>query len=134
MESVSEYRCRRCGNILPGDRPPGDLCQECRSSSPSEAVPPPEMATQTLAASSSSELPGRIGPYKVLGLLGEGGMGAVYLVEQEKPIRRKVALKVRHQDAWQPACVTERSLRLVRSPQPRAWLLRSPQDRRQEMP
>lgn len=36
----------------------------------------------------------KIGPYKILGLLGEGGMGTVYVAEQSEPIRRKVALKV----------------------------------------
>ena len=38
-------------------------------------------------------MPERIGPYRVIGLLGEGGMGKVYEAEQEQP-RRKVALKV----------------------------------------
>ncbi|MGH9660283.1 MAG: serine/threonine-protein kinase, partial [Bryobacteraceae bacterium] len=38
-------------------------------------------------------LPATIGRYRVLGLIGEGGMGAVYEAEQEQP-RRTVALKV----------------------------------------
>jgi serine/threonine protein kinase/tetratricopeptide (TPR) repeat protein len=36
----------------------------------------------------------RIGPYKLLQAIGEGGMGAVYLAEQEQPVRRRVALKI----------------------------------------
>ncbi|HSU54170.1 MAG TPA: serine/threonine-protein kinase [Candidatus Dormibacteraeota bacterium] len=35
-----------------------------------------------------------IGSYKLLQALGEGGCGAVYLAEQEKPVHRTVALKV----------------------------------------
>jgi serine/threonine protein kinase/tetratricopeptide (TPR) repeat protein len=35
-----------------------------------------------------------IGPYKLLERIGEGGFGVVYMAEQEKPVRRKVALKV----------------------------------------
>jgi serine/threonine protein kinase/tetratricopeptide (TPR) repeat protein len=35
-----------------------------------------------------------IGPYKRLRKIGEGGMGVVYMAEQETPIRRQVALKV----------------------------------------
>src|SRR4030095_14712402 len=36
----------------------------------------------------------RIGPYKLLQKLGEGGGGVVYMAEQEQPIRRRVALKI----------------------------------------
>jgi len=36
----------------------------------------------------------RIGPYKLLQKLGEGGMGTVYMAEQETPVRRRVALKI----------------------------------------
>src|SRR5712692_3241288 len=36
----------------------------------------------------------RIGPYKLLQRLGEGGMGSVWMAEQTGPVRRKVALKV----------------------------------------
>ncbi|HBE69419.1 MAG TPA: hypothetical protein DDW52_14840 [Planctomycetaceae bacterium] len=35
-----------------------------------------------------------IGPYKLREQIGEGGMGVVYVAEQSKPVRRKVALKV----------------------------------------
>jgi eukaryotic-like serine/threonine-protein kinase len=37
---------------------------------------------------------GRVGPYKLLQKLGEGGMGAVYVAEQTEPVKRRVALKV----------------------------------------
>lgn len=36
----------------------------------------------------------RIGPYKLLQYLGEGGMGTVFLAEQSQPVRRMVALKI----------------------------------------
>jgi serine/threonine protein kinase len=42
-----------------------------------------------------SEGPGsRIGAYKLLELIGEGGFGSVFMAEQEHPIRRRVAIKV----------------------------------------
>lgn len=42
-----------------------------------------------------SEQPGtEIGPYKLLQQIGEGGFGVVFMAEQERPIRRKVALKI----------------------------------------
>ncbi len=41
------------------------------------------------------ERPGtRIGPYKLLQIIGEGGFGSVFMAEQEKPVVRKVALKI----------------------------------------
>ncbi len=42
-----------------------------------------------------TEKPGdRIGRYKLLEQIGEGGWGVVYLAEQQEPVRRRVALKV----------------------------------------
>ncbi|MFC1662058.1 serine/threonine protein kinase, partial [Gemmatimonadota bacterium] len=46
---------------------------------------------------SSSPPPGQptqIGPFKILDLLGEGGMGEVWLAEQREPVHRRVALKI----------------------------------------
>jgi serine/threonine protein kinase len=50
---------------------------------PDDAAPPPAEGLGTW-----------IGPYKLVQHLGEGGMGAVYLAEQEHPVRRRVAVKV----------------------------------------
>ncbi len=38
--------------------------------------------------------PERIGPYRLLRVIGAGGMGIVYEAEQETPVRRKVAVKL----------------------------------------
>jgi serine/threonine protein kinase len=51
--------------------------------------------TANLMDTPISEGPGtKIGRYKLLQQVGEGGMGVVYMAEQEEPVRRRVALKV----------------------------------------
>ncbi|GMV06287.1 MAG: hypothetical protein AMXMBFR53_25630 [Gemmatimonadota bacterium] len=46
------------------------------------------------ASRAGASAPDAIGPYRVVGVLGEGGMGVVYRAEQTDPVRRTVALKV----------------------------------------
>jgi serine/threonine protein kinase len=63
-----------------------------------EAWQEPEPSRQdppTAPAQMLLEQPGgQIDRYKLLSILGEGGMGIVYLAEQERPVKRQVALKV----------------------------------------
>ena len=51
-------------------------------------------ATTAEFAASSQPSADRIGPYKILGKLGEGAFGIVYLAEREHPVRQRVAVKV----------------------------------------
>ena len=54
---------------------------------------------------SAASVDHRLGPFRLLQQLGEGGMGMVYLAEQEEPVARRVALKIAH-----PALVDEQAL------------------------
>jgi len=54
-----------------------------------------EQPVATLDVPPLAEGPGAtIGHYKLLEEIGEGGMGVVYMAEQQEPVRRKVALKI----------------------------------------
>jgi len=65
-----------------------------------EASPGRVDALEAMAESSDQwfqgvePMPERIGPYRITGELGQGGMGRVYAAEQTEPVRRQVALKV----------------------------------------
>jgi serine/threonine protein kinase len=56
---------------------------------------PPRVLSATFIADAQPEQVGNVvGPYKLLQRIGEGGFGVVYMAEQERPVRRVVALKI----------------------------------------
>src|SRR6266496_2757690 len=88
----------RAGKFLEHNRPEDGV-----PTSPAAAVGfgvPPSGGTVTGPAEAGTpnlhtEQPGdRIGRYKLLQKIGEGGCGVVYMAEQEEPVRRRVALKI----------------------------------------
>jgi len=58
------------------------------------AVPPKQVGTIRLILSPTEQPGDKIGRYKLLQQIGEGGCGVVYMAEQEEPVKRRVALKV----------------------------------------
>src|ERR1700679_2204710 len=55
---------------------------------------PGQDAFETGSLPEQTALGSVIGPYRLLELIGEGGMGQVWLAEQKQPVRRRVALKL----------------------------------------
>jgi serine/threonine protein kinase len=58
-----------------------------------EEVVSPELQQEFLRLK-PEEAGERIGNYKLLEQIGEGGFGVVWMAEQEDPVRRRVALKI----------------------------------------
>ena len=59
-----------------------------------ECPPPGISIPPTISQAAPERVGTQVGPYKLLEQIGEGGMGVVYVAEQSKPIRRRVALKI----------------------------------------
>jgi serine/threonine protein kinase/dihydrodipicolinate synthase/N-acetylneuraminate lyase len=75
------------------------MCPACllraAMGSDSTLLPAPGESGAAQSPPAFSEQPGtRIGHYKLLEQIGEGGFGIVWMAEQEEPVRRRVALKI----------------------------------------
>ena len=109
MKTSEQDICKRCGAVVPA-RSTEKLCPACLLS---VALEPSEMASPASGESMSPdgyrEFPCEFGDYRLLGLLGRGGMGTVYEAEQTATGRR-VALKMLGQQLDSPD-VRQRFLR-----------------------
>ncbi|MFO0955976.1 MAG: serine/threonine-protein kinase [Isosphaeraceae bacterium] len=88
----AEYLDRACG----GDgRLRARVAERIRLLEAGDSPAPSVSDTMPLTqANAPPEHPGGwIGPYRLIDMIGEGGMGTVYLAEQDRPVRRQVALK-----------------------------------------
>jgi len=92
---MSSGTCTECGLAIAADSP-GRFCPQCLFRLGLGQPEEESVQRQKPEASGSLiEKPGdRIGPYRLLQEIGHGGCGVVYMAEQEKPVRRRVALKV----------------------------------------
>ncbi|MCR9296317.1 MAG: serine/threonine protein kinase, partial [bacterium] len=90
----ADYLQQACGdNVELRERIKDMLKVDAAGDSFFESPPPGIDATSDIPM--LTEKPGdTIGPYKLLQKIGEGGFGVVYLAEQVRPVRRKVALKI----------------------------------------
>jgi len=86
---AEKNRCPHCHTYLPADAPRG-VCPQCLLKAGMVGEP-----NITVDGNPVIEGPGtKIGHYELLELIGEGGMGLVYLAQQKEPVKRKVALKI----------------------------------------
>ena len=105
MNASGQNRCQRCGAEVPVTAA-DELCPACLLSG---ALEPPGGRTETISMAPAAppsrfrppQFPYEFGNYRLLGLLGRGGMGTVYEAE-ERTTGRRLALKMLEQEIDSP--------------------------------
>jgi non-specific serine/threonine protein kinase/serine/threonine-protein kinase len=88
----SEFLDEACGSDAELRSMTDQLLQSHRAIGSIHAgAPPPVTGDRPVPAERAGTV---IGPYKLLEQIGEGGFGVVYMAEQDRPVKRRIALKV----------------------------------------
>jgi serine/threonine protein kinase/tetratricopeptide (TPR) repeat protein len=90
--SNAELRQRLAALLRAHDDSGGFLAQP--AGDPRATVDPPSSEAEAEATPAADKVGSVLGSYKLLQKLGEGGMGTVWVAEQQQPVKRRVALKV----------------------------------------
>jgi len=86
---AKDNHCPQCGAELPANAPEG-LCPQCLMKGALESSV--NVTGDSLCVTEGAGTV--VGRYELLEMIGEGGMGLVYLAEQKEPVKRRVALKI----------------------------------------
>jgi predicted Ser/Thr protein kinase len=119
MPMADYRRCRKCGAELADDSADG-ICPACRAKGDVVDSGIAEKLAETaphgprFAAPSPAELAGYFPQLEIIGLIGQGGMGAVYTARQPS-LDRIVAIKVLPADVGHDGAFAERFTREARA-------------------
>jgi tetratricopeptide (TPR) repeat protein/serine/threonine protein kinase len=93
-EERAAYLDRVCGMDTPQRRAIEQLLEAHTKAGSFLELPDTESSTAVDGPPPAEEAGTRIGPYKLLHRIGVGGMGEVWLAQQQQPVYRQVALKI----------------------------------------
>ncbi len=85
---------QRMEALLQSHEQAGSFRDKPAAEATSDVVPGQWLNPDALPETPSEGVGSRIGPYKLLQEIGQGGMGVVFMAEQQEPVRRLVAVKV----------------------------------------